>query len=67
MGEYWQSMMFAVIVATSYETPIDKASQLLERQLTTHICKGGSYEAYFATADNPEHRAIHTLATSHPG
>lgn len=62
-----QSMMFAVIVATRYETPVDSAAQLLDRGLTTHICAGGAYQTYFTTTETEQHRAVYSLATSSPG
>ena len=62
-----QSMMFAAIVATRWDTPVDSAADLLDRRLTTHVCAGGAYQTYFTETETEEHRAIYSLATSSPG
>jgi len=61
---FMKNMMFAVIVASKYERPINTAEDLLKSEIFPHICAGGAYHSFFASAENIEHRAIFNRSNS---
>ena len=64
MSFCYNSVLFAFLVATPYEKPLDTAEDVLAATDQVYICRGGTDQVYFSTTTQPQHQALFLLANS---